>query len=140
MDWTMQKIFFVVWEYFATCVVRKMSKTIGILKTVSCRLKWMNIWNGSTWTQGWTVLCISLIRSVLNNSVLGMYEMIGSATRCMEYVEHRLTDHFGFSSWNPFFFIIHWISKSDTIKTKAAVLCSKSELYNYRYLRSNSVV
>ena len=48
----MQKTFFVVWEYFATCVVRKMSKTIGILKTVSCRLKWMNIWNGSTWTQG----------------------------------------------------------------------------------------
>lgn len=64
-----RKCLFLAWEYFGTCVVRKMSKTTGILQTVSSRLKWMSIWNGNTWTQGWIVQCISNIRWVSNKHI-----------------------------------------------------------------------
>lgn len=68
-----------------------------------------------------------------------MYVMIDSATRGKEYVQHRLTDHFGFWTSNHFFLSYIELQDLNTIEMKASVLCSKSQLYN-RYLRSNSVV
>jgi len=68
-----------------------------------------------------------------------MYVMIDSATRGKENVQHRLTDYFGFWTWNQFFLSYIEFQNLNTIEMKAMVLCSKSQLYN-RYLRSNSVV